>query len=464
LLRLGSEVAAASVYCEREGTILRMAQRDPDPIEPTAASGRLRVPRPDAGTVAAQPNDPTGFEALGRAVDALDARTSELVVQARAELNKTDHHRQEVDRQVGWLGAISDEIGSVLHRHGVKPAGGQAAQDPSHWTPRRVTLGQGLEFIVVIDSTSTDPVSAALGAGLLTEPTLVSLMLQLVHPGQWVLDLGSHIGMFSLAAAAHGCNVIALEASPLNAALLRSAARRNRFHNLHVVNAAASDRGGELLFLPDGPWGHVDWEGSGPGAVPVPAIMVDDLLGEFGCGTASLIKMDVEGSEVKALAGMRSILSPLTAPPVLFESNAHTLELAGTSTRALFSAFEAYGYANHVVEPGRLVRIEADGLQPQTIIDALALKRRPPGLQEWIVTPGMTEEEVIRGVVAESAHANPDCRAYAARTMLAAGPAFRAQPRISGALELLRQDPVERVRAAAGGPIPESTRAEVGHP
>ena len=450
--------------------------REPLPVaaapEPDATPAPAIATGTGAGAPPAPAIDPVGFEALSQAVADLGAQTWQRVAHAQLLLGRIDHDRDEVDRKLARLESISQSVASHLDRHGLRVGGELVAEDPPNWVPRRVRLSQGLEFTVVIDATATDPVSSALAAGHLYEPALVSLMLDLVSPGQWVLDLGAHIGMFSLAAAAHGCNVIALEASPLNAALARSAAWRNGFHNLHVVNAVASDQGGEVNFLPDGPWGHVAWEEGAAGAVPVPAVLVDDLLVEFGWGGASLVKMDVEGSEVKALGGMKALLGGPDAPPVLFECNAHTLAMAGTSTTELLSAMEALGYANYLIDPGRLTRLDATELQPQTVADVLALKRRPAGLRDWVVAPRMNADELIRRLVAESAHSNPDCRIHAARTMLAAGPAVLEDPRIIEALDALASDPEGRVRSAVPAPAadtpseaagaPDATRAKAG--
>jgi len=266
--------------------------------------------------------------------------------------------------------------------------------------------------------------------------------------GGRMLDLGAHVGTFSLAAAAVGCDVLAVEASPLNAALLRSSVWHNGFHGMHVVNAAVTDAPGEVQFLSDGPHGHISWGGPEE-TLAVPAVTVDELVGELGWDQVSFVKMDIEGSETKAIEGMRQLLGGPDAPPVLFESNGHTLELAGTSPRELFVAFEAFGYALYVVDPGRLTRISSADMQPETVIDCLAVKRRPAGLDRWIVVPSMTLEDCVQRVVSECGHFNADCRSWIARTLASSPAPVVSYPDVVGALERLRRDPVAEVREAA---------------
>lgn len=274
-------------------------------------------------------------------------------------------------------------------------------------------------------------------------------MLDLVGAGSVVLDVGAHLGQFSLAAAAAGCSVLALEASPLNAALLRASAFRNGFSDMRVVQAAVSDSPGTLSFVARGPWGRVALDSDEVGTVVnVPAVTLDELLVEFGL-TPSFIKMDVEGSEIAALDGMASFLSRPDAPPLLFESNGHTLKLFGVTPRQLLAKVESFGYAAHAIEPDRLVRAMADEFQPQTIVDYLAFKQPPAGLEGWRIEPGYDPDERVAKVLADCRFPNEDHRAYMAAALAGAGEVLLSHPAIVERLDALVADPDESVRAAA---------------
>ncbi|HKN49925.1 MAG TPA: FkbM family methyltransferase, partial [Actinomycetota bacterium] len=355
-----------------------------------------------------------------------------------------DASREATDTSLENIGRLTDEV--ELRAAEPDLAGVVDLESPS-WRPKEVTLREGLGFLVVLESEGTNNVMWYDNGHVLDEH-LLSLMLQLVSPGDRVLDLGAHLGVFSLAASAAGCAALAVEASPVNAALLRSAVWRNGFHDLHVVNAVVAAEPGTAAFVPNGPWGHVAWQPT-VGAVDVPAITVDELVAALGWDGASFVKMDVEGSEVDALAGMAQLLGGPDAPPVLYESNAHTLELAGSSPHELAGALESLGYVSYLVDPGRLTRLGPGEPQIETVANCIALKRRPPGLSGWIVSPRMTTEERLAKVLVESGHDNPHCRRYIAGALVTFDEEFLAHPQVVEALARLRHDPQESVRGAA---------------
>ena len=326
----------------------------------------------------------------------------------------------------------------------------ELAADAPGWAPVEVSVGRDVVFSVVIEEGMDDPVTSSLAMGRVSEKHLVQLMLDNLRPGDRLLDLGSHVGVFSLAAAASGCEVLAVEASPGNAAALRASAVRNGFHRLHVANVAVTDVPGHISFEVNGPWGHVVWgEEAAETTVSVPGFPVASLLDAFGWSSPDFIKMDVEGSEPKAIAGMRQVLSPPDAPPILFESNARSLDFAGATAGGLRAQLAELDYTSYLVEPGRLTRLSASDLQAETVVDCLAVKGEPPALAGWEVVPMLTAEDSIRRIVAESRNANPYCRAFIARSLETIDPALARDPAILEAIRRLAEDPVKAVRDAA---------------
>ncbi len=334
-----------------------------------------------------------------------------------------------------------------------------------NWTVAEVVVSEDIQFTVVVDPTIGDPIADYFAAGHGIVPAnlfLVDLMLAMVGPGQCVLDLGAHVGTFALAAAARGCKVLAVEASAENAAMLRASAALNGFSELHVVRAAAMDGPADVTFSSNGPWGRVTSDDATPTETTVPAVTVDELLFEFGWGGAAFVKMDVEGSELRALRGMSRMLAGPAAPALLFESNGHTLRLAGIDPDDIVRELEATGYTGYIVEPDRLIHVRTGDAQPQTEVDVLALKKgasRPAG---WTVEPSLSSAARIDRFVAESASPNLHCRAYIAQVLSAEAPDTLAHPAIAAALTRLQADPEEPVRAAAGWWAPEHSNGRNG--
>src|SRR5262245_45259683 len=107
----------------------------------------------------------------------------------------------------------------------------------------RVMVQARVEFAAVTDRAATDPISRDFVAGRFPAGTrpAVEYLQAMVRPGARVLDLGTHIGSFTLAAAALGYEVVGVEASPRNAALLRASLIKNGFRKARLVHAAVSD-------------------------------------------------------------------------------------------------------------------------------------------------------------------------------------------------------------------------------
>ena len=148
-----------------------------------------------------------------------------------------------------------------------------------------------VQFDIFVAAHEQDDITRAIKTHQYMFPEPFSLLLDLVRPGYKVLDLGSHIGTFSLLAAALGCQVLGVEASPVNAALFSEGVRRNGFDAIQVIPAAVSDRNGELEFIQDGPYGMVASPLRDGTSIAVPAITVDALLADAGWDTVDFITL-----------------------------------------------------------------------------------------------------------------------------------------------------------------------------
>ena len=279
---------------------------------------------------------------------------------------------------------------------GVEPAGtGVAYHD--------VRLPHGEGFTIAVDTSGDDPLAQIYAQGVYPLDVVNSLMFALTRPGDAVLDLGSHIGTFSLAAAAVGCEVVAVEASPHNVRLLRASAGRNPHLRLNVVHAALSDRDGVLQFSPHGPYGHVYSPVANLPSVEVRALTVDRLIAELGNPRFRLVKLDIEGSEVACLKGMAGLLRE-AAPLLLYEGNGHALSFYGHTVDGLKGEVERHGYRNYLIRPGELIPVGPDDLQPAVVSDYLAVRGElsvPPG---WTVAARQPLEETVRDILAAYEH------------------------------------------------------------
>jgi FkbM family methyltransferase len=306
---------------------------------------------------------------------------------------------------------------------------------------------------------------------------IMRAFLGLIEPGMRVLDLGCHIGTFSLPASRIGAHVIAVDASPQHVNLMRHATRRNGFDELEVVHGAITASEDPVEFVELSIHSHIQQHAEGGAdTVQVPAVRVDDLLSARGWDGVDAIKMDVEGNELNALAGMSGLFASGARPAIVFECNGGMLPGYGASICALRETLAGLGYELFLIDhlrPGVLVQASADGVQPESASDYLALASRPDDLAErWrIDRPFTLEQTVVRLLDAAGGDA-AGYRAYCAET-IAGGPEWlRSQPLVSAAFSALQLDYDDAVRvrcdatnadspaiAHAGTPEPERGEA-----
>jgi FkbM family methyltransferase len=309
-------------------------------------------------------------------------------------------------------------------------------------------IGASLQFKIVVglrepkgDGTlGVDPVSARfLDNQPNTDAPLLRLMLDLIKPGQVVLDLGAHIGTFALTAAAAGCRVIAFEASPRNVALLRASIAANQFGDrVKIVAAAVSNHNGTAAFCSNGPWGHLATAQVKDASAPVPAVRVDDALAGLEMPRADFLKMDIEGSEIDALTGMQALLGGNEGPPILYESNYIGLGYYGKTPRALKDAFHRLGYHHHyLVRDGSLIPVAPGDFQGEVVGEYLTTKAPFKPLPGWIVRPPLSMPELIRIILDNAKIPDPRCRAHLARALSEAPRALLNRPEVQCLLKSL---------------------------
>lgn len=436
-------------------------------LRKTKESGMKRtVPTVTAGKRprSARPASPVTGPGWGERVVGLQerlARTDTLITRAAHLMDLTSDANYDVERSLTAIdqacrtvetrlsdadrwSAVPDAIDETL----ATPAPGPVTD--GHATCCSVRLAEGLMFSVMVDDRSADPITSTFLAGYCLFQDLVSLMLQLVSPGDAVLDVGAHLGTFTLAAAAAGSPVLAIEASPDNAGLLRASVARNGFRYASVVSAAASDQPGRLRFHAVGPWGTVVDSEPSPLSIEVPAVTIDELIFELGFPRPRFVKVDVEGSEIRAMHGMAHLLSLEDAPALLLESNGHTLNLMGMGPSDLLREVEGFGYTAHFIDRARLIPVRSADLQPRTEVDYLALKQWPESLTAWALAPPLSAEERIAMLVQECRSQSEDCRAYIGRAIADGGAELLAHRDVNAALGELAEDPAATVRAAVG--------------
>jgi FkbM family methyltransferase len=301
-----------------------------------------------------------------------------------------------------------------------------------------------------VDDTQDD-ITQGLRAGTYALPATFGLVQTLLPAGGRVLDLGAHIGTFTVTAATWGYEVLAVEASPHNATILQHNIEANALaQRAQVARTAVGDQIGSIEFVSAGPYGAVANSHLADPTITVPMTTATQILAEKGWARVDLIKLDVEGSEVAVLRAMTELLSQPDAPPILVESNGHTLHFFDETPHTLLRQFEMVGYRCYLIQGNqRLVPVASNFCQPEVCVDYLAIKQPLPPMLQKQLSPALDFVDLVPQLVAVSQADHPHPRAHVARIAATLPLSQLAHPELIDLLCRLAQDPDAEVRAAA---------------
>ena len=219
--------------------------------------------------------------------------------------------------------------------------------------PRLARLRSGLRF----NYESVDYIPLMLYYTGVFEPRLLRYLKKIARPGDTVLDVGANIGFHTLEswhAVGRRGRVISIEASPIHATAVRKNLAVNELPADDVVNLAVGDHKGEVsLGLPAG--GNQGMFGVNAGSeasFSCPMERIDDVLASRGVSALSLIKMDIEGSELGALRGATETLARYR-PAILIELNDSALKRCGGSSSDVLKLLTGAGYDGWIISDAR---------------------------------------------------------------------------------------------------------------
>ena len=208
------------------------------------------------------------------------------------------------------------------------------------------------------------------------EPGTTRLFEEMVKPGMVVIDIGAHVGYYTLLAAKLSGpkgRVYAFEPDKDNHALLLKNIGLNGYDNVVAAQIAMSDRvGNSTLYLTALDSGrHSMYHHGLPerGEATVETTTVDSFLESEGWPSVDLIKIDVEGAEPAVLDGMTRMLEESGKLKLIVELNPSLLHNAGVNPVHFMSRLVSPGWRVSLVD-------EARGLLPFALDDSPSLVNR----------------------------------------------------------------------------------------
>jgi FkbM family methyltransferase len=249
--------------------------------------------------------------------------------------------------RIGWISRLHEAISKKL-------------------VPKGIVLTEidGQKLYVKADASHIANSLLTLGAW---EKRETDVFLSLIKPHMTVVDVGAHIGYYTLLAAKRVKQVYSFEPDPETFDLLKRSVNANGHMNVSCFQKAVSDKTGSSSF-------HVDSEawanslcsenvGKPVKLIDVETVRLDDLYsaGTFG-QCVHVLKIDAQGAEALVLRGAETLLSQCR-PIILLEVEPARLRNMGTDPSQLL---------NRLVHHYELRAIEARELSSLGAILALA--------------------------------------------------------------------------------------------
>ncbi|GAA3860682.1 FkbM family methyltransferase [Saccharothrix violaceirubra] len=195
------------------------------------------------------------------------------------------------------------------------------------------------------------------------------LMARLVGEGLF-LDVGAHVGYHTLRLLQRGgTGAVAVEANPVNAEYLRRNVLANvgRPGAVAVVPLAAWDHDTTIRLAQAEAGNSGDYRASeGGDGVEVRAVRLDGLA-ELADRTVSLVKLDLQGRDHRALAGLTAVIDR-DRPHVVCEFCPDAIRELGDDPSDVLLGYRKLGYTLVPLRPGGPV--EGDHADPALVAEA----------------------------------------------------------------------------------------------
>ncbi len=186
------------------------------------------------------------------------------------------------------------------------------------------------------------------------EPELVAFLRQVLDPGTTFVDVGAHIGYFSILAAALVAEIGAVYSfEPDPDCFSRLAVNSCPYPWIITYNSAVADRNGEISFYrspkqSESGWGAIFNEDGKRAELSVRVCTLDNWMSREGIEKIDVLKMDVEGSEYRVLEGAQALIAR-TRPLMWMEANGVCLSRDAKSVSLLLGRLVGWDYVTRGV-------------------------------------------------------------------------------------------------------------------
>ena len=189
------------------------------------------------------------------------------------------------------------------------------------------------------------------------EPATTRLFQETLQPGMVVIDIGAHVGYYTLLAAklvGPTGKIYAFEPEPGNNETLNKNIELNKYSNIEAIRMAMSDKEGNatmyLTSLDSGRHSLFQHDLPKRGNTVVETTTLDRFWESTEWPRIDLIKIDVEGAEVAVLDGMTRMLEELPRLKIIIEFNPTLLLSAGVAPNSFLDKVRSLGFQMSAID------------------------------------------------------------------------------------------------------------------
>ena len=203
-------------------------------------------------------------------------------------------------------------------------------------------------------------------------------VLNNLKPNDTFIDVGACIGDYSLFASSiiTSGHIYAFEPFGKSVKMFEENIRLNNIKNITIYRGVASDKNGyEYLSIEEeSEVNNIAHEKSAGNRVRIPSITLDRYITVNDINRVAILKIDVEGSEMKVLKGAEESIQKGKIKRILIELNKNN-QFFGTSNQKIISWLKDHQYTIYLFKEDKIRKMNnLNEIGNDQIINVLALK------------------------------------------------------------------------------------------
>jgi len=196
---------------------------------------------------------------------------------------------------------------------------------------------------------------------------IIKIMENNLKPGSIFIDIGAHIGYFTLLAAklvGSKGRVYAFEPEPKNHELLSKNVKENGYQNVSVIKKCVSSRCGLVdFFISKDSGTHSTKIATGKKTISE-SVTLDKFCRDRKISKIDLIKIDIEGGEINSFDGMKNVVKKSRSVKLIAEYVPSYIEKSGNTPKIFMDKLCDIGMRKfYLISDDRISMVKRDYIE-----------------------------------------------------------------------------------------------------